>query len=686
MIDVDEVYTLETWMTGHPLKKYQKKVLKKREEKRQEREFSTMVEHVNMVKCETPKEKGVEDYLKKLTESIKQKSTVSTAISLLSAPKNDDAQFGKCDEHRTSDFQKYKDNKEILDCEKQKIKLQEDCPARDNKSSETVNSQDIWSILTKIDFQSLLSNDKTEQHSIPKPSVHEVKATPLLQPHKHPNLTDSKGRFHKIPLIIDSKPCTTISSVLKLDPNSPDPRLRPRVKNDSTRMLKDGNLFENKKKTHVKEINKKVHASLKYDKPVIDRETVLQKPSPMVLDSDNTSNICKAGKDRSALSLSKEIIPVAKELSSGFHKARNKFSDEAILNQPFLMVKSKPGEAGINFDEKTFLDRPLPMELDLALSLDDDNNVSTSSKPTLKREDINHLSKDTKQRKKLKPTTAEVSSTVQSESAFLSQHGIYLGRDKIIGKPASSDVANKEIELNKLLVQERTLFEDKNSKTSTIIREHSDGEIDKAKLSETTETGKTSFQDKNNTEMHESDIETINSSERERLVVSCAKSQEVKVESLTIVNEDLRLKDEDVIYAIKKTEATVTRLVPNMEDVSNLERTKKTELSDVLNEKERGEFKRKHDKLRYVNDCKRTIEAGTMEMATQETIDTNVHNEKNKSQVISKNENIINSAKDNEYEMKLRENSSAYDEERSRATSGNEKGLPCLLYFTWPQK
>ena len=79
LIDVDEVYTIETWMTGNPLKKYQKKILKKREEKRQEREFSTTNRPLKTVSKQiVGKEKRVEDYLKKLTQSLKENSTIPT--------------------------------------------------------------------------------------------------------------------------------------------------------------------------------------------------------------------------------------------------------------------------------------------------------------------------------------------------------------------------------------------------------------------------------------------------------------------------------------------------------------------------------------------------------------------------------------------------------------------------------
>ena len=93
MIDVEEVYTLETWMVGEPLKKYQKKVLKKREEKRQLKAFPSVEETATTQPIKpsagaTKKSSsggggGVEDYLKKLTQSLRQNTSSPTLFATL---------------------------------------------------------------------------------------------------------------------------------------------------------------------------------------------------------------------------------------------------------------------------------------------------------------------------------------------------------------------------------------------------------------------------------------------------------------------------------------------------------------------------------------------------------------------------------------------------------------------------
>ena len=166
LIDVDEVYTIETWMTGNPLKKYQKKILKKREEKRQEREFSTKNEPLNTAsKQVVGKEKRVEDYLKKLTQSLKENSTIPTiAIQEMDdteissgTPKMDDTEIEKLNDKDDIQAKQQTNDKDISTCEKQPNKLQEEYPVNEkDKNTQIVEkNQDIWSILTKIDFQSL---------------------------------------------------------------------------------------------------------------------------------------------------------------------------------------------------------------------------------------------------------------------------------------------------------------------------------------------------------------------------------------------------------------------------------------------------------------------------------------------------------------------------------------------------
>uniref|UniRef100_A0A7M5V760 LSM domain-containing protein n=2 Tax=Clytia hemisphaerica TaxID=252671 RepID=A0A7M5V760_9CNID len=86
LIDVEEVYTLETWMVGEPLKKYQKKVLKKREEKCQLKSFAETAQPIKPSTGATKKPcsgGGVKDYLKKLTQSLRQNTSSPTLFANL---------------------------------------------------------------------------------------------------------------------------------------------------------------------------------------------------------------------------------------------------------------------------------------------------------------------------------------------------------------------------------------------------------------------------------------------------------------------------------------------------------------------------------------------------------------------------------------------------------------------------
>ena len=367
LIDVDEVYTIETWMTGNPLKKYQKKILKKREEKRQEREFSTTNRPLNTASKQiVGKEKRVEDYLKKLTQSLKENSTIPTIAVAETAiqekndteiatgtPKIDDAEIEKLDDKDDIQAKQQTDDKDISFSEKQTNKLQEDCPFNEkDKNSKTVEkNQDIWSILTKIDFQSL---QQSVNNPVADPRKKNLKDDALSKPlahHEQPNLKDSKGRFHKIPLIVEIQPY----SASKLDPSNPDPRLRPRVKKDTLRMAhaKDAARKHLKKEDRIRTFD--LHS----------------KANKKPLHLQGTLNLL-GSKDKTLVETSQTLSEIYK----------TPISLKNILEKPLPMVidvnESKPI---VDFNEKAYLEKPLPMEMDLPISHGD-------NKPALDKQDI----------------------------------------------------------------------------------------------------------------------------------------------------------------------------------------------------------------------------------------------------------------------------------------------------------
>lgn len=355
-------------MVGQPLKKYQKKILKKREEKRMDKMFQ-MVDDTALktsgdcvvlaVKKPLKSQSGgesVQDFLKKLTQSIKGQATTTTASLAKMDTQTQSLEVTQIPIEANT----------VRLNNSNRIAATDDEPNNDAKGSSKDLPLDIWSALTRIDFTALAhttnnnnissggdsgvcsvselpinqgyskqtessarkikSKDKPDAECVISKHSHEIKTR--LSGTKggflHSNPEDLSRKIRKIPITITN---TNIAvelekSGIRLDSENRDPRLRPRVS-------------RRKRRTSSRAIS---------------NETAMTKESPKL--SPTVTN-------------SKDTVETVKSLLAGSTGTRKSVDTDSI--QRLQKASNTETKETKRFDEHSILQKPLPKDLDLEL-------------------------------------------------------------------------------------------------------------------------------------------------------------------------------------------------------------------------------------------------------------------------------------------------------------------------------